>query len=648
VTSTPLSLATGLAIQLCLLGLTGFAAYRVGCALLPASADALDRIWISGMVALLGWVGLLQVLGLVGILWLPVVLSCLVVIAALTRLLPQPTCLPVARWGHDAALAAACWAPFAALAVVVVLAAPPGLNSYDSLHYQIPNAAHILMTGSIRGLPFALPGEATGTAPGNGSLLLLFTMLPFHTAGLSGAVNLGCAAMIAVVMAVITRQLGRPAWVGAVAALLLISSVAFFVSQMRSAYDDSLALLGLLCSVAWGLRSAATGGRRWLVLAGAALGLSAGAKAAYLLPDLLVSGVLLISIRGWRDPRGTALFVAAALSLCGSWYLRNWVITGDPLFPQPVRLGPWWIFHGLSASQSATRSYEQSLVDAILHGGGTTAPIWVGLAIMNFGAVLFAPFLSLPLVIWSGRRARVLAVAAAVCAIAYALTPFSGSQVAVQVNAALRFAMPAAALSLLALAVALPEPWLRLASAFILGINSVLLLIIETRNGFVDPTVLSATVVVAASLLAAIRWRRTLCQFAGRPAARWSMAFALAIPLVLAVSRLQSTPDPSAVDSAIQAAAGSHGAIIAIDVGDVAALLGPNLDGNVVAAGIGPVGAEQPIRSSSELQARIDSLHPTLVAVSSIAGFNTLVAGWTPAPGWHLQGVEDGFALYRT
>ncbi len=638
----------GTTLQAILLGLASFTAYRAGCALLPASSDALERAFVVGMVGVIGWVALLQILGLLGVLWLPVVLACLATLALLSLRLPRPSPLPIGRWSGETWTTIAWAAPFVALAVVVVLAGPPGLNSYDSLHYQIPNAAHVLNTGSIRTLPFALPGESSGAAPGNGTLLLLSMMLAFHTAELTGLVDVFFAMLIVAVTAMIGRELGRNAWTGALAGLMLVTTVAFFASQMRSAYDDSAALLGLLSGMAFGLRFARTGHHRWLLLAGASIGLAAGAKAAYLVPAAVVAvAVLWTSLRQWRSPGSLFAFVAVVLGLCVVWYVRNWVITGDPFYPEPVRLGPWSLFAGLSAAESASRNYEQTLVDVFL-GRGTSIGAWLGLTIINFGGVAPAALLSIAVMVRGRGAARMIAAVAVGCALAYAVTPFSGSTDPIQVDAALRFLMPAAAFGVLAVSAAMADRWLRLLSVFALGTDTVILLIVESRNGFVDPTLLAIAAALAFVILAAVRWRHALRDLVGRRSVRGGLSVLIAAAAVVATAHLQAAPDPSPVDAALSAADHSDLPVLLFDVGDVAALLGPNLKGNVVAAGIGPVGAERPIRSITQLNARITALHPALVVISDIADFDVVPPGWTPRPAWRSLGIEDGFAVYKT
>src|ERR1039458_8136506 len=225
------STVISLALEAIMLGLASVVATRVAGALLPESADALERGGVAAMVGVTGWVALLQVLGLAGILWVPVVIGCLVVMAfACVRYLPRrpsehrngppipwvavavaiPFCvLAVAEVAsvqpglyfsdslryHIPNAAEILYSgsiprradrsvaiPFCVLAVAEVASVQPGLYFSDSLRYHIPNAAEILYSGSIRGLPFAQPGDGSAASPGNGSLLLLAVMLALHTA----------------------------------------------------------------------------------------------------------------------------------------------------------------------------------------------------------------------------------------------------------------------------------------------------------------------------------------------------------------------------------------------------------------------------------------------------------------------------------
>ena len=640
------SFLEGLALGAVMLGLAGFTAYRVGCALAPESADFLERIVFAGLVGVTGWVALLQVLGLIGVLWLPVVEACLVALAGISLLaLPSPARRRVVAspvpWGLVAIAV-----PFVVLAVVEVLWGPPLSNSYDTVHYHVVNAAHYLDSGTIRSLPFAEPGDNTGAAPGNGSLLLLAVLLPLHNASLVAFPDLLCAGLLVAVTALLSRELGRGAWPGLVTGLVVVTSVCFFETQVRSGYDDAVALLGLLAAVLFGLRSARTGERLTLMLAGLSLGLAAGTKGSYILPGVAV-GVVILGANLARPGRGWKLgFVAATLGLCAAWYLRDWIITGDPLFPQTVRVGSRVVFAGLTGSAAAYSGYDQSLAGSVLAGGGSAVARWLGPALLNFGVSLAAPATCL-VVVWLHGRARLVAVAGLACAAAYAVTPFTGSSVPTQLTGGLRFLLPAAALGVVALGAALPDRWFRLSAVVALAVGAVLLMDVEWSNHFVNVPILLVAIAVTGCVLAAIRWRGALVAVARRPSVRGAAAFAVAILAVLATAHLQPSTSPTPVQRALDAAGNQHAPVVVMDVGDVATILGPQLDVDVVAPGHGPVGAERPIRDPAQLTLRIEALHPAAVVIGNVAEFNVVPMTWAPPATWRVLGMEDGAIVYQ-
>ena len=639
----------GLALQAVLLGLVGYTAFRVGSVLIPDAAGTLERLTIAGLVGVIGWVGLLQVLGLLGVLWLPVVIASLALLAGASRLLlPSPAPLrgspsPV-PWGVAAVIAG-----FALLALVDVLWAPPTSDtSYDTVHYHIVNAAQYLDSGSIRGLPFAQPGDDTGTEPGDGSLLLLAVMLPFHAAGLVDLPNLLCTGLLVGVSALLSRELGREGWTGALAGLVVVSTVCFFETQVRSAYDDALGLLGLVAAMACGLRSARTGARAPLLLAGMSLGLAIGTKEAYILPGMVVAAAVLWAHRASWSWRWALGFLLAMGSLSLAWYARDWAITGDPFFPETVRIGSVLLLPGLDGSASAFSQFDPSLLEVLLGRRGVTATGWLGLAVINLGVSL-AALVALPVLsVRAAGRVRLVALAALGCAVAYVLTPFTGSAATSQVNGAIRFLLPAVAIAVVAIGAALPDHRFRLAAALTLGVNAVLLLDAETaRAGFFGVALVAAAAMVSACVYIAQRWRRTLIAVARRRAVRDVAALILAVVTIPVTARLQPSSRLTPVERALAAAGDPRAPVVVMDVGDVATLLGPQLETHVVAAGEGPVGAQRPIRDAARLTSRIQALHPAAVVVGSTGLFDVVPSDWAPPATWRSLGSQDGAIVYQ-
>jgi 4-amino-4-deoxy-L-arabinose transferase-like glycosyltransferase len=637
-----LSVLEGLALEALLLSLSFVILTRVGGALLPTSADLIDRIGVCGLLAMVGWVGLLQLLGLLGVLWLPVVIGCLGALAAASALfLPRRTSVREGGVHIPASLLAAAL-PFTALAIVVTFVAPPLLD--DSIRYHIVNAAHILDSGSIRTLPFAQAGDGSATSPGNGSLLLLLAMLPFHNASLSGVPNLLCAGLTVVVMGMLLRELGRDWSAGAVAGLVVVTTWAYFGWQMGSAYDDALSLLGVTAGMTFGLRAGRTGELRWLVLAGLSLGLAMGTKDVYLLPAAAVAVAVIWRWRTMADPLRLAAFVLAVAGLSVVWYVRNWVDAGDPLFPEAVRLGPMTLFAGLSSVTPASHAVDQSAIGALLGGQGPPLGQWLSIAVAEWGIPLAAVVASLPLSLFARGPARVVGWLAFGCALIFLVTPFTGSSQSDQIVGAIRYLLPAVAFGVAAGAAVLPQRWFPWVAAVALATNGVAL---ASESGALALTVLVSMSGGSLLLVGVRRCRRFVVVAAGSRPVRLSAGLAAIGLAVAATAGLQPSQQPSAVQRALAEAGNPNAPVVVMDVMDVQAVLGPQLDVNVVAAGDGPVGAEMPIRDPAQLTARIESLHPAAVVVGEEGFFDVIPEGWAPPSSWRAVGREGYGVVYE-
>lgn len=636
---------TGLCLAALVAGLAGFVAARAGAALVPSGADLLERLVVSGMVGVIGWVALTQVLGLVGVLWLPVVIASLALLAVgAWRWLPAWTApAPAAPGGAPWRLVMVA-IPFAVLAIVEVLSISPTLYLADSVRYHIVNAAQFLDSGSIRGLPFAQPADGSSGSPANAALLLLVVMLPLHTDALVGLVDLGCAVLVVGFAAVLMRRLGRSAWVGAGAGLVLVTTWSFFGTQIASAYDDGIGVLGLVAGLVFGIECVRTGRLRWLILSGMSIGLAMGTKGVDLLPALAVAVAVALMAQLWRRPARFVCFGLATVSLALAWYVRDWAVTGDPLYPETLRLGSLVLFHGLGPTTASAQADAQSVAGTLLSGHPASPGDWLVAAIANYGLGVLVPPLSVALAVRRRGAVRVLLVLSAVCTAAYLVTPFTGS--ASELFGATRYLLPAMAFGVCGLAATLPLSWLAPVAGIALIVNGVSIPVFQLGEGFPATTVV---VGAGASLLlvAAIRLGRVV-----KPPTRaaWFRGGVVAISAAVAVlvtANLQPAGGQTPVGRALLAARDPAAPVVVMDVTNVTAILGRNLDVNVVAAGEGPVGAERPIEDPGQLTQRIRALHPAAIVIGNEGTFNTIPAAWRPPGSWHRIGVEAGAVVYE-
>ena len=208
---------------------------------------------------------------------------------------------------------------------------------------------------------------------------------------------------------------------------------------------------------------------------------------------------------------------AIAGGVGGIWMLRNWILAGNPLFPQP--------FLGLNAPRDIYRETAGST----LADYATDWTVWRESLLPQFRDLFAGPGLLLavsPLLALRHRGApRALAVAALATMLAYALTPYSalgppGNPVAAA--SSMRYALPALALGAMVLATA-PRLVLPVAG----------LALVQGVAATYEPALPTAEVLLAAlAIVAVIRLaiRRPRLAAAGLAAAAVAGAYAIRAP----------------------------------------------------------------------------------------------------------------------
>jgi hypothetical protein len=223
--------------------------------------------------------------------------------------------------------------------------------SWDSLTYHLTIAARWVQDGGYSPLPFPDALWDYGHYPHGGELVTAFLLLPFHgdlLANLAAFPFLGLAAAATFALA---REAGAgPRDAGLAAAVVMVSPPLF--AYLTTQYVDLQVTAESLAAVLFlvrSLRARATGDT---VLAFAAVGLAFGTKQSAVLLTAPAVAALLLTVRGrsWAQV-AAALLVLAAVGL--PWYVRNWIETGNPVFPFAVTFGGHELLPG-SIYRSAT------------------------------------------------------------------------------------------------------------------------------------------------------------------------------------------------------------------------------------------------------------------------------------------------------
>lgn len=384
---------------------------------------------------------------------------------------PVPASGP-ASWAL-AALAAA----FAAAAALADLGRWAGdeLVGVDPLTFHLPNIARWIQDGTVWQIDQFVPLLAHGNYPNNGDVLLLSAVLPWHNDFLVRLPITFYLVVLAVAVFAVARELRASSAAAVLAAAAIVSLPVVGLATIPRALPDTLMWSTYTCGTLFLLRHARTCRRSDLVVAAAALAVACGTKwyGVSSVPVLLAVWVVarLVHARRAADPGAVARVVRDGLLVGGLaflgtvvWLVRNWVLSGNPVFPLNVELFGVTIFHAppdviRDAAGWAIADYAgdpevlRQLAGEIVEGLGT-API-----VCAAGLVVAA---SLARRRGRAPEPRVLALAAGavVLALLYTVTPATALGLEGDpslANSNTRYALPALLLAVPALAWAAPR-----------------------------------------------------------------------------------------------------------------------------------------------------------------------------------------------
>jgi len=217
------------------------------------------------------------------------------------------------------------------LASLIPALAPPAGLDWDGLAEHLAMAKEWTKAGRVIPLWYDHHSQFPATLQMLYALALLFRGASaaklFHFG--FGLIALGA------VFALTRRHISRPAapW-----AAVILAATPVFSWLMGVAYVDLPIVACALLSVHFFLEWVSSGAARDAALSG----LLAGAAMAFKMQGIPYFGLLLIfavyiAWRGRRQEtprwRGVAIFAAVGLLVASPWYVKSWVITGNPVYP---------------------------------------------------------------------------------------------------------------------------------------------------------------------------------------------------------------------------------------------------------------------------------------------------------------------------
>jgi hypothetical protein len=323
---------------------------RAVLASLGASGQLVLTVTISGAIGRLtpGTVGLANVV--LSLLWLGMAARAagtagtLIAIVERDRAAAGAGVRAAVSW-ENVALAVLFVFACAWIATVIRFYPPRGI---DDVTYHLPAIYQAIQDKRLVVLPLELRGHFA--YPLNGEML--FVLVPLFT----GTIRWidGTQALVWIVGMGAVFSLGRRFSLtprGAFLAAALFGAMPVSLLQTTTNYVDLISAAWILSAAVALWQYETSGSRLALALCGLGIGLFAGTKASTL-PLSALSAAFATSVI-WRRtagkrgrPAAACLFVAALLATGAYWYVRDWIVIGNPLYPYPVRAFGRTIFTG--------------------------------------------------------------------------------------------------------------------------------------------------------------------------------------------------------------------------------------------------------------------------------------------------------------
>ncbi len=333
--------------------------------------------------------------------------------------------------------------PLLVFVFCVALAHPP--TEYDSLTYHLFFPARWLQDHRIFIVPTPFGDQAPAYTPADGQLFFLWLMLPFHGDLLARAGEFPFYCLAGLTLYGLARQLGAaPNQSMYAGGFFLLSRPV--LEQALGAEVDVVFTAAFLAAVYFGLSAMRTGRRSDVVLFGVSIGLCTGTKVLG-----LTYAPLLLPALAAKTVRRQALWVLPGIVALGlPWYVRNWIVTGTPLYPVGLNIAGFTLAPGAWSRSVQTQNWayitDFSKLPEIVRDGAFGAgllTVWAPLAFIGLGALLRAAQWS-----WLGIGA---ALPLLIGVIYWTVLPYNGP-------AAARFLFPSVGLAMLLIPAAFRLP----------------------------------------------------------------------------------------------------------------------------------------------------------------------------------------------
>jgi 4-amino-4-deoxy-L-arabinose transferase-like glycosyltransferase len=615
------------------------------------SEDGLDRAFLALLLALTQGIGVPLLMSMLGVVGRNSVLAGhLILAAAVLRFVPRTK-------HHDerprSRLSPADLSTIGVVTAFITMSGLLALRSpsldFDSRNYHLPHLADWLQGHSFWSFAVSQPSSYLAAHPSNGEFLGLWLALPTHGDQLSLLSPVLFCVLGILAASLLARELGSRAWIGALGATAVFASPIIYASQTRSLNTDTISAAGVIAAAALMVRALKRDQPHWIATAGVALGLGMGSKYTAMVPGLalFVAAVVLFR-RGhrwlWLIPGLVIFFVP--------WLIRNGLHTGNPLFPQTVKIAGFQIFKG---SDNPIVAFATPVATHFFRGHWSVVARWFGYLIRWLGVVPLLAAIGFVV----GLRGKVLPAAGRalslvtlVAFVGYLFTPFTGGGplgsivwlllniryvlLALLIGVALVAAYAPRTLTVLLIAAALAYD-----AARMLGGTSVSRVSgLAISVGFTA----IAIIVAGAAVLIAAKWQPAdlrVNSSTGRARVAWALTLVVALAGTgIAIHVVNRAYKPTPLEALVDRARGSHLTVEEVGVKDIRSLLGRRLDVRLVAPDIAVSN-----NSAGPLDAALRSGEAPVLVVSESSTYG-VPTGYKPPKEWCRLGRAETEEVY--
>lgn len=225
---------------------------------------------------------------------------------------------------------------------------------YDSIAYHLPFVRYWLASGSMQNALFTPYAGPVGYYPASGEVITLWNILPVKADFLANIQNIFLLICFAVTSYDFARKIGLSRAPSLLFPILFLHSP-IILKEVGSAHVDLFFALSFLYTIYFIAEYIFTRDARTFITIGLSLGLFVGSK--YLaLPYAILLGIILIFyvlkniFREKIQKKQYLLFIMLAVIgfflVGGFWYIRNYYLASNPVFPAEVKIGSYLLFKG--------------------------------------------------------------------------------------------------------------------------------------------------------------------------------------------------------------------------------------------------------------------------------------------------------------